>query len=265
MIHVIQSKWRTLVWVLIGLGILVSGIPLWAGELKIYAAASLADALKEIAPEFEKTTGDKLVFNLGASSLLARQIGEGAPADVFFSADDAKMNTLENKGLTIKSTRRSLLSNSLVVVVAAIGGSTVSSIKDLAGPKMKRIALAETKTVPAGIYAREFLEKQKLWSAVEGKVVPTENVRGALAAVESGNVDAAIVYKTDAAISKQVKVALEIPQNEGPKISYPVAVLKETKQIDAARRFLKHLESDDATKIFLKHGFLILKPDGTTP
>ena len=131
--------------------------------------------------------------------------------------------------------------------------------------QMKRIALAETKTVPAGIYAREFLEKQKLWSAVEGKVVPTENVRGALAAVESGNVDAAIVYKTDAAISKQVKVALEIPQNEGPKISYPVAVLKETKQIDAARRFLKHLESDDATKIFLKHGFLILKPDGTTP
>ena len=247
------------------LGLLTATMPMAGAELNVYAAASLTDALKEIAPAFEKASGDKLIFNLGASSLLARQIEEGAPADVFFSADEARMNALENKGLILKGTRRSLVSNSLVVVVAVDGGPIVTSIQDLAGPKIKRLALAETKTVPAGIYARQYLEKQKLWTVIERKVVPTENVRGALAAVESGNVDAGIVYKTDAAISKRVKVALEVPAADGPKISYPVAVLKESKQIDAARRFLKHLESEDATKIFRKHGFLILNPDEAKP
>lgn len=250
---------------LVVFGFLLAAMPLRGAELKVYAAASLADALKEIAVPFEKASGDKLVFNLGASSLLARQIEEGAPADVFFSADEARMNVLEAKKLIIKDSRRSLLSNSLVVVVAADRAGAIQSIQELVEPRFWRIALAETKTVPAGIYAREFLEKQKIWTAVERKVVPTENVRGALSAVESGNVDAAIVYKTDATISRRVRIALEIPVNEGPKISYPVAILQETKQIDAARRFLKHLGSEDATKIFRKHGFIILKPDGAKP
>ena len=203
-------------------GFLLAGMPLRGAELKVYAAASLADALKEIATPYEKASGDNLVFNLGASSLLARQIEEGAPADVFFSADEAMMNVLEAKKLISKDSRRSLLSNSLVVVMAADRAGAIQSVQELVEPRFGRIALAETKSVPAGIYAREFLEKQKIWTAVERKVVPTENVRGALSAVESGNVDAAIVYKTDVTISRRVRVALEIPANQGPKISTPL-------------------------------------------
>ncbi len=122
-----------------------------------------------------------------------------------------------------------------------------------------RRALADPQAVPAGIYAKEYLEKLKLWTAVEPKVIPTENVRAALAAVESGNVDAGIVYKTDAAISQKVKVAFEVPVGEGPKISYPMALMKDSPQPEAARLFLKYLDSDAAAKVFEANGFVVLK------
>ncbi len=233
--------------------------PLPAAELTVFAAASLTDSLKEIAATYEKQTGDKIVFNFGASSTLARQIDALAPVDLFISADEAKMDGLEQKGLILKDTRISRLSNSLVIVVAADASGAIDSPKALATGKVKRIALAETRSVPAGIYAREYLEKQNLWSAVQAKVVPTENVRAALAAVESGNVDAGIVYKTDAAISKKVKVAYAIPAKDGPDISYPMAVVKGTKQPEAAKRFLQYLASDDAAKVFEKFGFIVRK------
>ncbi|HXT39149.1 MAG TPA: molybdate ABC transporter substrate-binding protein [Candidatus Angelobacter sp.] len=232
-------------------------VNIFAAEVTVFAAASLTDSLKAIAAVYEKRSGDKVVFSFGASSTLARQIEEGAPADIFFSADEAKMDGLEKKGLILKGTRRSRLSNSLVIVVAAEGGATIEGPKDLATDKIKRLALAEPKTVPAGIYAKEYLQKQNLWPAVETKVVPTENVRGALAAVEAGNVEAGIVYKTDAAISKKVKVACEIPVKDGPAISYPVAVVKESRQLAAAKKFLQYLNSKDAAKIFRKSGFIV--------
>jgi molybdate transport system substrate-binding protein len=191
--------------------VLLAATHVHAGEVTVFAAASLADSLKEIAAAYEKQSGDKIAFNFGASSMLARQIEEGAPADMFFSADEAKMDGLEKKGLILKETRKSRLSNSLVIVVAAEGGAAIESPKDLATDKVKRLALAEPKTVPAGIYAKEYLQKQNLWSAVERKVIPTENVRAALAAVEAGNVEAGIVYKTDAAISKKVKIVYAVP------------------------------------------------------
>jgi molybdate transport system substrate-binding protein len=125
--------------------------------------------------------------------------------------------------------------------------------------KVKRIALAEPRTVPAGIYARRFFEQQKLWTTVESKIVPTENVRAALAAVEAGNVDAGIVYQTDAAISKKVKVVFEVPVEEGPAISYPVAMINGSRQPEAARRFLEHLKSDDARRVFERFGFIVRK------
>ena len=228
-------------------------------EINVFAAASLADSLKEIAAVFEKQSGDGIVFNFGASSTLARQIEEGAPADIFFSADEAKMDGLEKKGLILKETRKSRLSNSLVIVVAAEGGAVIESPKDLATDKVKRIALAEPKIVPAGIYAKEYLQKQNLWPAVEAKIIPTENVRAALAAVEAGNVEAAVVYKTDAAISKKVKVAYEVPVQDNPDISYPMVMVKETKQPEAAKHFLQYLDSKDAAKVFEKFGFIIRK------
>lgn len=239
--------------------LLTSAFPVHAATITVFAAASLTDALKEIAPAYEKRSGDKILLNFGASSLLARQIEEGAPADVFFSADEAKMDALEKKGLIVSPTRKSRLSNTLVIVVVADSTLKITSPADLAKPLVKRIALADPKAVPAGVYAKAYLEKLNLWSSLENKVVPTENVRAALAAVESGNIEAGMVYKTDAQISKKIKVAYEIPAKEGPAISYPVAVVKESKNIESARKLVDYLDSPATTPVFEKFGFMVLK------
>jgi molybdate transport system substrate-binding protein len=227
-------------------------------EVTVFAAASLTDALREIGKHYEKQSADKVLFNFAASSMLARQIEEGAPADVFFSADVAKMDALSAKGLVLKATIKNRLSNSLVIVTEPGNSLKIGSPSDLAGPAIKRIALAEPTTVPAGIYAKEFLVKQKLWAAVAPKVVPTDNVRAALSAVESGNVEAGIVFKTDAAISKKVAIAVEIPRLQGPAIRYPVAVVRDSNHVEAATKFVHYLDSDDATKVFQKYGFIVL-------
>lgn len=235
---------------------LLPAAPLAGAELHVSAAASLCDALQEIASAYRKATGEQLVLNLGASSTLARQIQAGAPADLFLSADEEKMDALEREKLLLSGTRRSVLSNTLVVVVPADSRLKISGPADLAA--VKALALAEPKTVPAGIYARKYLEKMGLWEQISGRVVPTENVRAALAAVESGNVDAGIVYKTDAGISKKVRIAYEVPRIDAPAISYPFAVLAESGRKEAARRLLDYLGSPPALAVFRKHGFLIL-------
>lgn len=250
--------------VLTWLALLTFWLPLHGAEVTVFAAASLTESLNEIAAAYEIKSADRIIFNFGASSTLARQIEEGAPADIFFSADEAKMDRLEGKGLILKETRKSFLSNSLVIVVAADGGAMIESPKDLVTDKVKRLALAEPNSVPAGIYAREYLEKQHLWSAVEAKVVPTENVRGALAAVEAGNVEAGIVYKTDAAISRKVKVACQIPARDAPDIRYPAAVVRGSKRLDAAKAFLEYLATEEAGKVFEKHGFIV-RNQGSPP
>jgi molybdate transport system substrate-binding protein len=231
-------------------------LSLRAVELNVFAAASLSDALKEIAKSYEPANGDKLRYNFAASSALARQIKEGAPADVFFSADEAKMDDLAKANLIAVDTRVTLLSNTLVIVVNADGGAAIKAPDDLAKTSVGRIAVAEPQSVPAGIYAREYLQKVGLWKKVIDKVVPTENVRACLSAVEAGNADAGIVYKTDALISKKVKVAYEVTVTEGPKISYPLAVVKDSKNAEAARKFAAHLGSAEARAIFIKYGFL---------
>ena len=231
-------------------------VSLRAADLTVYAAASLSEALKEIAQTYEPASGDQLRFNLGASSALALQIKQGAPADVFFSADEAKMDDLAKSDLLAADTRHRLLSNTLVIVVNAEGGAPIAVPADLAKPGIGRIALAEPQTVPAGIYAKEYLQKAGLWKKIIDKVVPTENVRACLAAVESGNVDAGIVYKTDALISKKVRIAFEVMAADGPVISYPVAVVKGSKNPEAARKFAAYLASPAALAVFTKHGFL---------
>jgi molybdate transport system substrate-binding protein len=230
-----------------------------ASEVLVFAAASLSEALRDIDSDYQKQSGDKIVLNLAASSTLARQIEEGVLADVFFSADEAKMDALEKKGLIVAETRRNRLSNSLVIVVPKEGGPAINAPRDLATDKVGRIALGDPKLVPAGVYAKEYLEKQGLWAAVKGKVIPTENVRGALAAVESGNVEAGIAYKTDAAVSKRVKVAYEVSAREGPQIHYPVAVIKGSRNLEAARKYLEYLGSDRASRVFERYGFVVEK------
>lgn len=230
---------------------------LFAAELTVHAAASLTEALKEIGAACEKDSGDKLQFNFGASSTLERQIEQGAPADIFLSADEAKMDMLEKKGLLLTGTRRSLLSNLLVIVVGVDASTVPKSVSDLIKPEFKKIALGEPQTVPAGIYAREHLQKLELWDALKEKVVPTESVRAALAAVESGNVEAGFVYKTDALISKKVRIAVEISAAEGPKISYPMAVLQSSKQPERAKKLEEYFAGPAARQVFEKFGFIV--------
>jgi len=165
------------------------------------------------------------------------------------------MDALEAKGLVVKGTRKSLLSNALVIVVAAEGGAPIQSVRDLAGPRIKRVALGNPEGVPIGMYARTYLQKLGLWDAVAPKVVATENVRAALAAVEAGNADAAIVYKTDAAISKKVKVAVAIPPEDGPRITFPVALMKDAPDPASARKFLEYVQSEAALNVFRRFGF----------
>ncbi|HET7537368.1 MAG TPA: molybdate ABC transporter substrate-binding protein [Candidatus Didemnitutus sp.] len=231
-------------------------LSLHAADLNVFAAASLSDALKQLAPAYEAKSGGKLLFNFGASSTLARQIKEGAPADVFFSADEAKMDDVAKAGLLAANTRVTLLSNTLVIVVNATRSAPVASPADLGTPAVQLLALAETQTVPAGIYARAYLEKAGLWDKVTGKIVPTENVRATLTVVELGNADAGIVYKTDALISKKVRIAYEVPLTDGPKIAYPVAVTTDSRNADAARKFVAFLASPEARAVFEKYGFL---------
>ena len=227
-----------------------------AAEVNVYAAASLTDVLKEIAANYEKQSSDKIVFNFAASSMLARQITERAPADIFFSADEAKMNDLQKAGLIVNDTRRDMLSNSLVIVVPNDSRLTITSPDDLLA-KTQKIAVADPRAVPAGIYTKEYLTGPGLWEKLASKIVPTENVRAALAAVESGNVDAGFVYKTDADISKKVKIAFSVPIEKGPAIRYPGAIVKETKNKLAAENFLRYLQSNDARKLFERYGFIV--------
>lgn len=226
-------------------------------SLRVSAAASLTDVLQEIGRQYEKRTGQSILFNLGASSLLARQIEEGAPADLFISADDSTMDQLARSGLIVEKSRVNMLSNTLVIIVPRDSAVEITSPQDLTRPSIRNIAVAEPNTVPAGVYAKAYLSKLKVWDRITRKLIPTENVRATLAAVESGNVEAGIVYKTDAFISRAVKVAYEVPRAEGPVISYPAAVLADSGRKAAARSFLDYLESEEARVIFLRYGFLL--------
>jgi molybdate transport system substrate-binding protein len=256
---------RLLLSLALGAWFVLLALPAAAVEINVSAAASLTDALQEIARAYEATSMDRIVLNLGASSLLARQIEEGAPADLFLSADEAKMDSLGRKRLLLAGTRRSVLSNTLVVVVPLDSRLKLSGPQDLASSSIRALALAEPQTVPAGIYAKEYLQQAGLWRKVIDRVIPTENVRAALAAVESGNADAGIVYKTDAEISQRVRVAYEVAVDVGPKISYPFAILAETRHPEEARRFLAYLSSPPALDVFRRYGFLVIASPAATP
>jgi molybdate transport system substrate-binding protein len=236
--------------------LLMATVSAKAADVNVFAAASLTDALKEIAATYEKSSGDKILFNFASSGTLAIQIKAGGPADIFFSADELKMNDVAKQGLIVVDSRKDLLGNTLVIVIPADSSATLTSATQLAGDNFKKIALGQTKSVPAGIYAKEYLQKIGIWDKVAPRVIPSENVRAALGAVESGNVDAGIVYKTDALSTQNVKIAFEVPAAEGPSIVYPVALLKGGPNAGGAKKFLDYLEQPDSLKTFAKYGFI---------
>lgn len=229
-----------------------------ADEILVSAAASLTDALKEIGRAYQPQSKHTAKFNFGPSSGLARQIDQGAPVDLFISADLPQMDSLDKKGRLQPGTQKNLLSNQLVIIVPADSKLMLETPKDLLKATVKKIALAEPSTVPVGVYSRKYLVDEGLWNQIKSKIVPVQDVRATLAAVESGNVEAGFVYKTDAAISKKVKIDFAVPLNKGPKIIYPVALVKESKRKDAARNFLRYLRSPSAKNIFKKYGFIVL-------
>jgi molybdate transport system substrate-binding protein len=227
-----------------------------ADEVLVFAAASLTDALKEVALAFEADRGHKVSFSFAGSNDLARQIKAGAQADVFFSADAARMDDIQRAGLVRPEDRVDVLGNRLVVVVPVEASSSIKTVTDLAG--VERLALANPEAVPAGIYAKGWLEAAGLWAAVAPKVVPTLDVRAALAAVESGNVTAGVVYRTDARISKRVRVALEVPKDQTPRIVYPLARLWSSTK-PGASAFVSWLVSERGLAVFERHGFEVVK------
>ena len=229
-----------------------------ADEILVSAAASLTDVLQEIASAYQAKSKHTVKFNFGPSSGLVRQIEAGAPADIFFSADLPQMDSLDKNGRLESGTRKNLLSNQLVIIVPADSKVSLSSPKDLLKPEVKRIALAERSSVPEGVYSSKNLADEGLWDKVKPKIVPVQDVRATLAAVESGNVEAGFVYKTDAAISKKVKIVYEVPIDKGPKITYPVAIVKESKRKDAARDFMNYFQGTSAKDAFKKYGFVVL-------
>ena len=227
-------------------------------ELQVYAAASLRDVLAELAPGLERATGARAAFNLGASSDLARQIVAAHRADLFFSADPAWMDHVAAAGLVDERSRRSPLANRLVVIVPSDSGLEIRSAADLAAPAVRRLSLASPDTVPAGRYARAWLASKDGWEAVAERVIPALDVRAALAAVASGAVDAGIVYRTDAAISRRVRVAFEVPAEEGPRITYALAALAGRPHPDLARAAVEWLCGPEAGAVFERHGFVAL-------
>ncbi|WAC19376.1 molybdate ABC transporter substrate-binding protein [Luteolibacter sp. SL250] len=237
------------------LAVVFTALPALGAELKISAAASLSEAMTEIAALYEKEHGEKPQLNFGGSNALARQIRAGAPCDVFFSADEATLNQLLEDKLLHENSVTKLLGNSLVVITPVSSPLVISSAADLASPSIKRLALGDPAAVPAGVYARKWLEGRQQWDAVAGKVVATENVRAALAAVASTNAGAGIVYRTDAMISRQVKVAYEVPTDQTPPIIYPAAATKSSPDPGRAIRFIAFLRSEPSLSIFGKHGF----------
>jgi len=224
--------------------------------LTVSAAISLSNTLKEIKSLYQHSKPSvNINYNFGASGALEQQIEQGAPVDVFFSAATKQMDALQQKNLIVPGTRRNLLTNSLVLITPS-NSITLSNFKDLTGSQVKKIAVGEPHSVPAGQYAQEVLTNLKIFDQIKPKLVYANNVRQVLTFVETGNADAGIVYATDAKQSKSVRVVATAPTSAlHSPIVYPIAVLKDSKDINAAKEFVQFLFSTQARAVFEENGF----------
>ncbi|BAZ69654.1 MAG: molybdate ABC transporter substrate-binding protein [Pelatocladus maniniholoensis HA4357-MV3] len=226
-------------------------------ELLVSAAASMKDVMEEVKSDYQQTKPNvNIKYNFGASGALLQQIQQGAPVDVFISAGKKQVDTLEKSGQLVPGTRGILAKNRLVLIVPQ-NVTGVSSFNNLKDAKIKKIAIGEPRSVPAGQYAEEALKKLGIYESIKPKFVYANNVRQVLAAVESGNADAGLVYQTDAKISKKVKVVVAADEKYHSPIVYPLAVLKRTKNMQAAKDFLQFLSSEQAKTVLQKYGFIL--------
>lgn len=246
---------------LVGLCLVLAGLSQGgpSDTITVSAAASLIEALEDVATAYRAAGGGPISYNFAGSNVLSRQIVSGAPVDVFVSADDVQMDVVERAGLLSPGTRTAVVGNRLVVVVGSRAPS-VSSVGGLVAEDFRRIAIGDPAAVPAGVYAKRYLEHAGVWARLEPKLVPTTNVRGALTAVQNGSADAAIVYATDTRIAPGLRVALVIAGPGAPAILYPAAAVSTTRRPASAVRFVEFLRSAVAQRIFERHGFLPTRP-----
>jgi molybdate transport system substrate-binding protein len=230
--------------------------------IQVFAAASTTNAIHEITRQFTKDTGVQVQTSFGSSAILAKQIVNGADADVFISADVGWVDYLAKQRLVVRE--KKLLGNRLVLIVPNDSTLKVQQPEDLLAVEIQHLALADPESVPAGKYAKQALMKLGIWEKLKPKVAAAEDVRGALTYVETGAAEAGIVYATDAAISTKVKVAAEIAKSLTGPICYPIALLKHGKDSSAAESFYRQLQLPESLKIFQKYGFTTLAEPETT-
>jgi molybdate transport system substrate-binding protein len=223
-------------------------------QVVVSAAVSLTEVLQQLAPAYQAATGNRLVLNVAASNTLARQISFGAGVDLFISADEAQMNGVA--AYIDPASRVDLVGNQLAIAVPDDRPRAMSSARDLLDPAIRRVAIGDPAAVPAGVYARQYLQTLGVWPDLSSKIVPAGSVRLALMAVESGAADAAIVYHTDMATAAHAREALLIRSAEGPRIVYPAAIVRAGKNQEGGRRFLAFLRSPDAIAVFTRAGFI---------
>lgn len=231
-----------------------------AEKVTVFAAASLKDVLTAISEDWKKETGNEAVLSFAGSSALAKQIAEGAPADVFISADLDWMDNVEKQGLLKDGTRFSLLGNRIVLVAPADSKADLKVVQGFglaAALGDGRLSMANTESVPAGKYGKAALEKLGVWESVSAKVAQAENVRAALLLVSRGEAPFGIVYETDAKVDTKVKIVDRFPQESHQPIIYPAAVLKEAKS-PVAQAYLDLLKTDKAKAAFEAAGFTVL-------
>jgi molybdate transport system substrate-binding protein len=228
-------------------------------EITISAAISLKDAFEDIGKTFkEKNPGTKLLFNFGGSGDLARQIEAGAPVDVFASAAQKDMDDLDQKDRIIKETRKDFARNRLVLIIPMKSSIPLSSFNDLRRKEFQKIAIGNPKTVPAGRYAEDVIRYFNLWDGIKDRLIFAENVRQVLDYVARGEVDAGLVYSTDAMVrSKEVRFVAEAPEQSHHPVIYPIAVIKGSKNEALARKFIDVVTSGEGEKIFKKYGFRV--------
>ncbi|MGE0126538.1 MAG: molybdate ABC transporter substrate-binding protein [Blastocatellales bacterium] len=225
-------------------------------EITVSAAASLRDAFGEIGKRYEAATGARVNFNFGASGALQKQIESGAPVDVFASAGIPQMDALASQGLIAPETRRDFARNTLVLAVPADQSLGLKSFADLGEAAVRKLAIGNPRTVPAGQYAEQSLTRLGLWRQMEPRLVFAEDVRQVLDYVARGEVEAGIVYASDAQSSNhRVRVAARAPEGSHDPILYPIAVVRASKQQEAARAFIAEVVSDEGQRILEKYGF----------
>ena len=225
-----------------------------AKDITVSAAASMKDVMQEIKTMYEGQSKDKIVFNFGSSGSLKKQIENGAPADVFISAAPKQMNDLEKGGYLLEGSRVNLVINDVVLIVPTDSKSKIKEFKGLKNSEIGKIAIGEPKSVPVGQYTMEILKNLGI-SDVTSKAVYAKDVREVLSWVETSNVDAGVVYKTDAMISKNVKIICSAPKGSHEQVLYPAAVIKGSPVADSAKDFIKFIKTPKVKAVFEKYGF----------